>query len=225
MTNATPKGRASCATCATRSLCIIGELGSQLASRVERDVVPRRFQRGDLLSAQGSISTAVRVVKVGSGLVRRQLAQDKPQAVAVIARGAPIALLGYFGIPNLTSVLASSVVQACDLPHESLRSAARVEPWIHRRLTEMAAGVAANVADWSAGLREIGTVHRVARVLVLLQRAHGDSVVELPPQKDLAELLGIRRESVARALAALQEQGIARSLGRRRWWLASPPRD
>jgi CRP-like cAMP-binding protein len=225
MTNVVRPGGARCTDCATRSLCIVGELGTQAASRVELHVVPRRFRRGEIVSEERAIATALRVVKVGSAQVTRQLADDKHQAVALIGRGAPISLLGYFGLANQTSVVASSAVQACDLPHETLRWVAREEPWIHRRLAEMAALAAGNLADWSAGLREIGTANRVARVLLLLQRAQGGSVVELPPQKDLAELLGIRRESVVRALAALQERGSARSLGRRRWWLASPPRD
>jgi CRP/FNR family transcriptional regulator, anaerobic regulatory protein len=214
------QGPVRCSVCATRTRCIIGDIGSRAANAVEPHVVPLRFQRGDTLSAQDDVSAATRLLKVGTALVTRRVLGGQQRTVAFIGRGAPVGLLGYFGIANQTSTVAASVVHACDLPHDALRDAARGQPWIQRRITELAATAAGNLADWSASVRAVGTVSQLAYVLLLLQRAQGSDAVELPQHKDLADLLGTRRETVARAFSALEAEGALRSIAPRRCELA-----
>ncbi|MGZ5179547.1 MAG: Crp/Fnr family transcriptional regulator [Ramlibacter sp.] len=213
-------GAPHCAVCATRARCIVGAVGAHAARLIQPHIVPVRLERGDLLSEEGAASGATRSIKLGSALVMRRGATGELKPVAMIGRGAPVGLLGFFGLRNQTSVVAAGPVHACDVPHEGLRRCALAEPAIDRRLLELAARATGNIADWSAGVRETGTVNQVAHVLLLLQQAEGSTVMELPQHKDLADLLGARRETVARALSALEAEGALRSMGRRRWELA-----
>ena len=163
----------------------------------------------------------MRSIKIGGAIVMRRVPSGGRRPVAYIGRGAPIALLGYFGVANQTSTVAAGAVHACDVPNQVLGQAARSEPRIHRRITETAVSAAGNLIDWSASVREVGVVNQLAHVLLLLERAQGNTVVDLPHHEDLAGLLGARRETIARAFAALEAEGAVSSLDRRRCELAA----
>ena len=86
----------------------------------------------------------------------------------------------------------------------------------------MAAATTGTLADWSASVREVGLVNQLVHLLLLLEGARGNTVVDLPHHEDLAGLLGARRETIARAFAALEDEGAMCSLHRRRCELATP---
>lgn len=215
------RGGTHCSVCLTFSRCIVGDVGPSAASKLKPHIVSMRFQRGDLLSEEGSTSDATRSIKLGSAFVMRRGTISELKPVAIIGRGAPIALLGFFGLRNQTTVIAAGPVLVCDVPHKRLRECALAEPAIDRRLIELAARATGNIADWSAGVRETGAVNQLAHVLLLLQRSEGSAVVELPQHQDIAELLGARRETIARAFSTLEAEGALRRIGGRRYELAT----
>jgi CRP-like cAMP-binding protein len=199
----------------------VGGIGPGAAREIQPHIVPVRFHRGDLLSEEGAISGATRSIKLGTALVMRGRSVGGRKPVAIIGRGAPVALLGFFRLRNQTSVIAAGPVLGCDVPHELLRKCATQDSLVERKLVELVAAATGNLTDWSAAARETGIVNQVAQVLVLLKRTVGGPVIELPRHQDLADLLGARRETVARALSSLQDEGALRSIGRRRYELAS----
>lgn len=212
-----PMATVRCAQCATRTRCFVPNLGIRASAHLQPHITPMRFGRGEAISVEGELAASVRTIKVGTAMALRRAADGERKPVAFVGRGAPVAILGFFGLRNVTGVVATGVVHVCDVPIDRLRDEALADRRIERQLVERAGAVTSELADWSASLRQAGTVKQLAHVLLMVKRIDGTQVVELPSRQDLADLLGARRETVTRALGALERAGALRPLARRRW--------
>ncbi len=205
-----------CRDCAIRDTCTLNRLRNEERARIEPQVRERIFHRGDVLLEEGKIASSVRFVKLGIVFGYRRGLDDRSRPIGMVSRGVALGIFGTFEMPSQVTCVALTTVRVCEVPVVDLRdmstSGSSLLVQISRSVTEMFAALAA----WSEAMRLPGTINQLAYVLVLLADASKASMVQLPSHAALAELLGTRRETIARALRLLESEGGIRRLERKR---------
>ncbi|HEY0822203.1 MAG TPA: helix-turn-helix domain-containing protein, partial [Ramlibacter sp.] len=103
-----------------------------------------------------------------------------------------------------------------EFPADALRELIGRDRDFADHLQKTAAESCRKMAAWSEAMRVRGVTNQLAYSLLLLAEVHSATVVELPTHVALAELLGTTRETVARGLAALEEEGGIRRSERKK---------
>ncbi|MDN3922923.1 Crp/Fnr family transcriptional regulator [Roseateles violae] len=206
----------SCGDCAIGPRCVLGRLEEAERALVAPHLRERIFHRGDALLEEGKDTAFVRVIKLGTAFVHRRGLDGRSRPIGVMGRGQAFGFLGMFGSPNQVSCFAHTTVRVCELPVLAMREMSASVPQFMVHMTRAVVENFASVAAWAEALRLPGMANQLAYVLVLLGDADKSAVVALPSHAALAELLGTRRESIARALRTLESEGGIKRLDRRR---------
>lgn len=190
-------------------------MGPGELAAVEPSILRWSATRGDALASEGEIATRVRVIGAGSAFAYRRGVDGDSRPIGMVGRGAAFGVFGVFGQQAPVSFAAATDARICDIPVRALAGVAQAHPEFARHLATSAQVLCEVIAAWSAAMRVGGSTNQLACALVLLSDAQDSEAIELPSHVALAELLGARRETVARGLAMLEAEGcIARAGGR-----------
>lgn len=212
-TKTEPSGRrdpSDCTLCATRFACVANRVPAADMPQLHPLIRKRSVQRGDVLAREGEVASAVRVLKVGSAFGYRRGLDGRSRPVGIAGRGAPFGVFGVFGQRTQLSAVAASPARICEIPAAALRDLSAQHPDFSSYLTGAAVENCGRIAAWSEAMRVRGLTNQLAYSLLLLGEAQSTPVIELPTHVALAELLGTTRETVARGLATLEEEGAIR---------------
>lgn len=213
---ARPQRPVACGDCAIRSICTLNRLGGDGDTPLALPLRERVFHRGDVLLEEGTLADSVRVVKLGLVFAYRKGLDGRSRPIGVVHRGGAIGIFGTFDMPTQASCIALTSARVCELPVAALRESATCGTALLEEIGRAITGVFATLTAWSEAMRLPGTINQLAYVLVLLAEANRSPVVQLPSHAALADLLGTRRETIARALRVLQEEGGIRRQERKR---------
>jgi len=213
-----PMRRTHCVDCATKSGCPLGQLPEALVAQVLPHVTECSFRRGQVLQRQGEEAGVFRVIKSGSALMYRDGAGRAGRAgvpVAIAAAGQVTGASRLVGFPNPLTVIAMADTRTCELDVASLeRLGVMDDPAFRRPLGEAVFRTLSILADWARVTRLPGVRNQLAAALVAIGAQQKSERIRLPGQVVLAELLGVTRESVARAMGALENDGLITRVGR-----------
>lgn len=208
-----------CQDCAIRELCTLGRLGNQDRAPIESQLRERLFHRHDLLVEEGKVSSVVRIVKTGTVFGYRRGLDGGSRAIGAVSRGNALGVFGVFGVfgmPSQISCVALTTVRVCEVPVAALRDKSACGSKLFAHVAATVVDTFGAVTAWSEAMRLPGVVNQLAYMLVLLADANKAPMLTLPSHSDLAGLLGARRETVARALGALEDEGAIRRHERKR---------
>jgi len=225
-TNSPRRGSASrskCADCATRKLCIIGGLPQAAVSGMGPRMRERIFEQGEMLSREGDVGSHFRIIKVGRVFLCHGNPDGAERPVAIAERGSVFGLCSYMGQPNQISILAASSGRLCEIETERIESLARNDRTFRERLGKLFSDNVRLLSRWAGALGRRNVVSQVAISLQLMAEGQHSTLVTIPSHTALAELLGTTRESVARALGALETAGCLQRKSLRRCEIHSVP--
>lgn len=209
-------GAANCAVCVIRDACMLNRLRSEEAGPAEPQIRERVFHRGDVLLEEGRTAKSIRLVKLGIVFGYRRGLDRRSRPVGIASRGTALGISATYGMPSQASCVALTAVRVCELPVAALRITGACGSAAMAQVGQSVNDMFAALMAWSEAMRLPGVVNQLAYVLVLLADANRSLVVELPSHAALAELLGARRETVARAVRTLENEGGIRRHERRR---------
>ncbi|MDY7099927.1 MAG: Crp/Fnr family transcriptional regulator [Actinomycetota bacterium] len=178
----------------------------------------KRFAPGQVLLLEGSRSDHVLVLRQG----RAKITSSQPDGrVVLLAVRGPVELMGELssldpdGAPHSATVVALDEVTAQVVPNGEFVEFLRHHPNVLLALTQT---LITRLRESDRRRIEYGsydTLNRVARALADIAEAHGvrrDGHLELSlTQEELAGIVAASRESVARALRTLREQGMVQT--------------
>jgi CRP/FNR family transcriptional regulator len=200
----------NCQGCAIRDTCALNRLGNEERARIEPQIRERIFHRGDVLLEESRIANAARFLKLGIVFAYRRGLDGRSRPIGVVSRGAALGIFGTFEMPSQVTCVALTTARVCEVPATELRTMSTCGSSLLVQVTRSVTEMFAALTAWSEAMRLPGVTNQLAYVLVLLGDATQAPVVQLPSQAALAELLGTRRESVARALRSLESEGSIR---------------
>jgi CRP-like cAMP-binding protein len=208
---------ADCMHCETRPVCITARLASAELEAVEIVIRRRRVRPGTVLSTEGEVATVVRVLQAGIAFGMRRGVDGRSRPIGIAGRGTATGLFGVFGHPAQVSSVAAAQALVCEIPVRALADLAASNPDYSHFLSSVAVQSCGKIAAWSEAVRVRGINNQLAYTLLLLAQARESPSIELPTQVALSELLGTTRESVARGLGALEDEGDIVRLEGKRW--------
>lgn len=207
--------RPDCSVCIAHGECVIGGLPAGDRPAYQALVHERPFQKGEVLLREGEIASTFRVVKLGMTLLLRRGHDARQRPVALFGAGQVLGKFGLVGQPNALTCVAASSGRLCEVAFEDFE---RNGLWNDRFQHQLALAYVRSygrLADWAQVMRVGGVQGRLAAALLLLASMQRSLLVRLPSQRVLSQLLGARRETIARALRALEQ---ARAVKRRDRW-------
>lgn len=205
-----------CRHCAIHDSCTLGRLARLDPDLVESQLRERIFHRDDVLLNEGKIASFVRVVKMGTVFCYRRGLDGRSRPIGVVGPGHALGVLGTFNMPSQATCVALSKVRVCELPVATLHDHDTCGSRLMAHIAQAVVESVAVISTWSEAMRVPGVVGQLAYVAVLLADANRATTVELPSHSALAELLGTRRETIARALRTLEREGCIRRFERKR---------
>jgi CRP-like cAMP-binding protein len=195
---------------------MLGQLGEAERAVLAPQIRQRIFHRGDTLVEEDKTAGFVRVIKLGTAFAYRRGLEGRSRPIGIMSRGNAFGTFAVFERPNQVSAIALTTVRVCEIPVVALRDISACGSELLGQMLRALVDNVAALATWSEAMRLRGVIKQLSYVMVLLADASQTSMVELPSHSDLAELLGTRRETVARALRALESDGDIRRHERRR---------
>lgn len=170
------------------------------------------YLAGDVLFAQGQVSTSLYSVSAGLVKIVSQMPDGREQIVGLSQPGK--LLVGLQSITDNSyeyTAVAATDVTACKISHRALLNAVYDEPDIAMRLV---AALNAQLAHSRALLEVMGHQCAAAKIasflmLVTPKNTNGNGRMTLPfSRKDIAGLLGLSEETVCRQMARLQREDV-----------------
>ena len=203
-----------CLRCAARQVCRIGQLPTVHLERLDPIIREVDFAKGARLQAQGAGLEVLLAIKLGTVMLSRRGPDRVERPVALLGRGHLLDHGGLLNQPAASSAQALSPGRVCEIPVAALRGNGLTDGVL---LSALLAGMAqtwARLADWGQVVRLSGLQRQLVNTLLLLSEEQGSQTVRLPTHVALAGLLGTSRESVARTLRSLADDGHLRRVDR-----------
>lgn len=204
-----------CRLCVARASCLVGQLPPAQLDRLDSQIREHDFRKGETLQTEGAQPPVVRSIKVGTVMLTRTGPDGQSRAVAMVGRSHLLDVCSLIGTRSLLGAQALSAGRICELPVSVMRGILDKDPAQLDALHHQMGRSFEALADWGHVMRMKGLPRQLVAALRLLAREQGSPTVLLPSQVALAAVLSTTRESVARALRQLEEDGHL--LRRDRW--------
>ncbi len=205
---------------------LLHDLESYTTDLLARNASVGRYRRGEFLQAAGEPMANVWFVNAGRVKLSRVSREGRQQAIGILGPGDALGLIGVVdGRPQELQAVALTDVDACVIPAATFLAMLETDSRLALRFAEAMGEELNEAREMIADLAFLDVRSRVAHALLVLlaqdRRSRGQSGelrgrlgFELGlTHRDLAELVGTRRESVTAALADLQRVGMVEVSG------------
>lgn len=219
---AEPPQAPTCPTCNLRDLCLPAGLSATDIERFDGLVSARQtVRKGELLFQAGSRFEATFAVKAGSFKTRLPMPEGGEQITGLHGPGD---LLGFTGVAE--GVMACDAVAledalVCVIDFGRLEGLARTCPTLQRQIHRCMSQALVHDQKMKGLLAQASADERVAEFMLGLSRRQqtlglsSDELVMQMSRVEIANLLGLRIETISRCLSRLQTEGTLDVRGRR----------
>lgn len=224
MTTPTPRDDVplSCLTCPGRELSEWCTLVNDDLELLERHRTHRDYAPGEVIFAQGAPCSGIYCVESGTVALRKADVERRQVIVRLVHAHETLGARTFFGRGSYaTTAEALTPARVCFVDRDGVRALLARSPALAERFLRRLAEDLRSADDQKLEAATLDVRARVARLLLALADrygvpgADGAFEVELPlARQDMAALIGIRPESVARAVRALEDDGVATFRGR-----------
>jgi CRP-like cAMP-binding protein len=215
-------GQPLCSACPVMCRTEWSSLPDPEVTRLEQHKSSRIYNPGEVVFPQGGRCEGVFCIRSGTVALRKGNSQGQTVITRLLHPGQTLGYRTFFsgGIYTATA-LALTRSEICFVGEELVRSLVRQNPSLAERfLKHLAQDLrSAEEAKLSHVMRPVRA--RLAELLLALADRYGEDGddgtldLELPlARQDMAALIGVRPESVARAIRALDDDGVAHFDGR-----------
>jgi CRP/FNR family transcriptional regulator, cyclic AMP receptor protein len=202
-----PVQRKGCQWCATRGSCLLQSASTASGPLLSGAIRERAFRKSEVISVQSETATALAVIKVGTVVGTRQAPNGEEVPITLFGRGRVLGASAILGQSNPLGMLALSAGRLCMVDIADLyRLGATDRQFLDAAYARLIANLG-RVADWAAIMHIKSLKHQLALALQLIAQEQDHDMIRLPSHVALAALLSTTRESIARGLRQLEQQG------------------
>lgn len=214
--------RPRCDHCSTKSRCLFATLPLSEHHQFWSLARERTVSVGEWLETQGAQTQTLGVIKVGllKGLRRGPGGVDKP--IVLLGKGRLVGFTAPFGQPATLSLVTTTPTRMCEVDVQAVREIAMLHPPFQQAIYKTIAEFMGCMGDWSHLLRQESYITKVCVALHLIAAEEGNQSFRIPSHTELAYVLGVRRETIARHIALLIEVGLFRKIDRWHGILTTP---
>jgi CRP/FNR family transcriptional regulator len=205
-----------CLDCAQKRRGFLSHLSPEAADKVGCVLRQRRFPSGSVLCREGEIPDGVYALQEGVVKVVGKGPRNHPRIVDLLGPGDMIGLCGVFGRRTGFDTVTITEVTACCGSKAAFRALLESSAPAALGLANHLSGVVDREGERLRGLGTNTAIERTAAFLVdgRLPRMGADRVVLPLRRRELAALLGVAPETIARCLTRLTAEGLIQVAGR-----------
>lgn len=203
-----------CDHCSTQGRCLFARLPRTDHEQFWSSVRERTVAVGETLESQGDRTQKMGVVKVGllKGMRRGPGEMDKP--IVLLGKGRLVGFSQPFAQSAILSLVTITPTRVCEVDVQALRNIAMQHPPFQNAIYKTIGDFIGCMADWSHLLRQESYLTKVCVALHLIAAEEGSQSFRIPSHTELANVLGARRETIARHIGLLIEKGLFRKVDR-----------
>ncbi|WP_417622148.1 Crp/Fnr family transcriptional regulator [Parasphingorhabdus sp.] len=184
-----------------------------LPDQVRRDLLARgqarQFEKGQLIQQHGDTAKEFWYVESGSVQIGRYGIDGQLTLLALLGAGDTFGDLAFLGeFPRVVDAIAGTDCTLVRIGDGELQSLLESDPAVMRVLLKAMALTVQFALNLVASSRHQSVAQRLAQALLQLCGDQGNGAEIIVSQQDLADLLGVSRVSVGKALASLQAGGM-----------------
>jgi CRP/FNR family transcriptional regulator len=204
-----------CSTCALRSACLPSGMQQQsVASMDEVVYARRRIRRGEHLYHAGDAFRSLYAFRVGFFKTYIDTLDGQSQVTGFPMAGDVVGMDGIASGQHRANVIALDDGEVCVIPYAHFQAVAQHAPAIQTQLHKMMSREIVREQEMLALLGSMRAEPRVAAFLLALSErfaARGYSAVQFHlrmAREEIGSYLGLKLETVSRALSRFQEKGL-----------------
>jgi CRP/FNR family cyclic AMP-dependent transcriptional regulator len=184
-----------------------------LPAKVRADLLARgqarHFDKGQIIQQRGDPAREFWYVERGSVQIGRYGIDGRLTLFALIGAGDTFGELAFMGeFPRTVDAIAGSDCQLIRIGDQELHSLMASDPAVTRLLLKTMALTVQQAFDLIESSRNLSVPQRLAQALLQLCGDQGNGTEIMATQQDLADLVGVSRVSLGKALAGLQAAGF-----------------
>jgi CRP/FNR family transcriptional regulator len=162
---------------------------------------------GESLETQGTRTQKFGVIKVGLVKVLRNGPDGVDKPIMLTGKGRLVGFTQPFGQAAAFSMVPITPTRVCEVDVQAVIDIAMRHPPFQYAIYSAVADFIGHVGDWSHLLRQESYLAKVGGALHLIAAEEGNHAFRIPSHTELAQVLGTRRETIARHIAILIEKG------------------
>jgi len=209
-----------CDICDVRGVSICQEFGPREMAQAERTMARRAVARKHAVMSEGEPNDSLFVVVKGSFLLSKYLEDGRRQVTGFIFKGDLMGVRPTDKSAYTAEALEDSLV--CTFSHHYLDEVAASAPALKDRLIARGQTEYHRAQDHIVLLGKKTADERVRSFFMLLTKSVGadlgDGRIEAPlsmSRQDIADYLGLRFETLSRALGTLKKKGFIETISRK----------
>tara|TARA_R110002020_G_scaffold467299_1_gene690749 strand:- start:386 stop:1051 length:666 start_codon:yes stop_codon:yes gene_type:complete len=169
----------------------------------------RYFDRGQIIQQRGDPAREFWYVECGSVQIGRYGMDGRLTLFALIGAGETFGELAFLGeFPRTVDAIAGSDCQLIRIGDKELQSLMDSDPAVTRLLLKTMALTVQQAFNLIESSRNLSVPQRLAQALLQLCGDQQDGARIMATQQDLANLVGVSRVSLGKALAGLEAAGM-----------------
>ncbi len=169
----------------------------------------RSFAKGQMIQQRGDIASEFWYIESGSVQIGRYGIDGRLTLFALIGTGETFGELAFMGeFPRTVDAIAGSDCRLIRIGDSELQSLMESDPAITRLLLKTMALTVQEAFNLIEASRSLSVPQRLAQALLQLCGDQRDGAAVRATQQDLADLVGVSRVSLGKALTRLQAAGM-----------------
>jgi len=217
------RGSTSCFACQNRSRSEWCQLQPADLVLLDQIKVCNSYRPGQVIFYQGNPSLGIYCIEDGTIAIRKSDADGNSMIVRLAHPGQTIGYRAYFSRePYSASAEALSLTRICFIERTGVSRLLEHNPSLGLSFLKRMADDLRQAEDSRLQAAAVPVRSRIIHLLLTLKErfseidVHGKLTIHLPlARQDIASMVGTRPETVARAVRALQDDGLAEFRGRR----------
>jgi CRP/FNR family transcriptional regulator len=205
----------SCERCALVALCSPISMGETKIDMVGSVMHYRQYvKRGDFLYRKGDKFSSIIAIVQGSAKLSVNYHQDYEQILGFCLIGETVGLSGMRDKVHLTDAQVLEETRVCEIPFEILEQFASSVPQIQREITKLLSDELVHIQQQNISLGKKLAEERLASFLLDISKRYRErgyspeNYVLGMSRNDIANFLGLTKETVSRLLNRFQKEGI-----------------
>lgn len=205
----------ACEQCALVALCspvIMGETEVNMVGSVMR--YRQYVKRGDFLYKKGDKFSSIIAIVQGSAKLSVNYRQDYEQILGFSLIGETVGLSGMRDKVHLTDAQTLEETRICEIPFDTLEQFASSVPQIQREITKLLCDELVHIQQQNISIGKKLAEEQLASFLLDISNRYrergysAENYILGMTRNDIANFLGLTKETVSRLLNRFQKEGI-----------------
>jgi len=207
------KGEADCLSCSLRETVLFSGLSVVDFEKIHNPIDQYMLPAGSDLYHEGDCADYMYTIRSGIVKFTQVLADGNQRIVRLGFSSDIIGLESLFESTYKHRVTVLRDLEVCRLPVTTINQISADNQTLHRELLNRWHQALNEADNWLTLLSTGSSRQRMANLLIMLSKKHGDNCCQLFSREDVGSILGLTTETASRIIAEFKRNNIIKGVG------------